>query len=73
MSELDTCCHLLLKKRCLCLVLYYLKHADFMATPMLSIDAFEILELRVSCQHQEDGTGWWRQDLCAPLLVSLQP
>lgn len=68
-SELHMCCHLLLEKRCLCLVLYfYLKQDDLMATPMFSINAFKIFELYVSCQHQEETGGWRRQDLYAHLL-----
>lgn len=64
------CCHLLVRKRCLCLALYfYLKHADLMAAPMLSINAFKAFELHVSCQPQEDGAGWRRQGLYVCLLV----
>lgn len=40
-----------------------------MATPMLSISAFKIFELPISCQQQEDGAGWRRQGLYAHLLV----
>lgn len=69
-SELHMCCHLWLKKRCLCLALYfYLKHADWMASPVLSINAFGLFELHVSCQDQEDGAGWRRWGLYPHLLV----
>lgn len=44
-SELHICCHLLLKKICLCLARCYLKHAGLMATPVQSSKAFKIFEL----------------------------
>lgn len=40
-----------------------------MASPVLSINAFGLFELHVSCQDQEDGAGWRRWGLYPHLLV----
>lgn len=40
-----------------------------MASPVLSINAFGLFELHVSCQDEEDGAGWRRWGLYPHLLV----